>query len=633
MKINPNTRLLEAEAGEAWRVRFERSPNSKIDLQPRQLILHATGRASVGNAVEHYLKAGGESVHLLLGKDGQELVQLVDFNRQAQKIDRFNRTAISVALDYFPGSKNAPEADPHSYLVMIAGNNKPFRVALYSPEQLNALLELAVFLQGAMGLDSFLSNDEINIGSPYPGPAFPLTAFREKLFERTGGKMGAKVVLEEVSQPTLLRNAPSLDGVPLSNQPLPAGTPVSTVMEINGWVRVDVMDDGVLGPWQVGWVEADRLQAGEFTPVVRGGLLFTADDRQYKFIPAYEKNFESGRTRTKEEVNIVMMHITTGTRIQSSINHFQSLTAGVSAHLVIGRDGRVVQMVPFDHAAFHAGGGSWEGRGEINRRSIGIEVDNAGQVTQKLDGTFARRTTIIPKDEVKFIQHWKARSEKPWQDFTPIQLRVTEAIVVALKEHYKDSFQELLEHERVSLRNRSDPGPLFPMEKIRKRVLDREEPKFQRYQTVGNAEGITELYENNDYTSPELNVEILPAPLPECETVELLRGGGFYWAKIKVLKCSKKPNMEGKTGWVRKDDVKYFRDKLYKMTRKQDFYKDRGLKDKSPALLLNTLPAGTKVREQKKDGDWSLIAPAEHKVGVLFLEGWVRTTDLEKVVG
>ena len=67
------------------------------------------------------------------------------------------------------------------------------------------------------------------------------------------------------------------------------------------------------------------------------------------------------------------------------------------------------------------------------------------------------------------------------------------------------------------------------------------------------------------------------------------------------------------------------------MTRKQDFYRDRGAKDKPPSFILLTLPIGTKVREQKKSSGWSLIATPEHKVEHLFLEGWVRSKDLEEV--
>ena len=39
-----------------------------------------------------------------------------------------------------------------------------------------------------------------------------------------------------------------------------------------------------------------------------------------------------------------------------------------------------------------------------------------------------------------------------------------------------------------------------------------------------------------------------------------------------------------------------------------------------------------KLELEPGDG-WSLIATPEHKEGYLFLEGWVRTKDLEEVAG
>jgi hypothetical protein len=279
-------------------------------------------------------------------------------------------------------------------------------------------------------------------------------------------------------------------------------------------------------------------------------------------------------------------------------------------------------MVPFNHAAYHSGSGVWEGKGGINDHSIGIEVDNAGNVTQKLDGRFARRTTIIPKDQVELVRHWKSWSERPWHKFSPIQLKVTESVVLALKDHYQ-KIDELLEHERISIKIRSDPGPLFPMKKLRKTALGREEPIFKVYQTVRE----TDLYENACYTSPDLNVRKFNGQLPECK-VEVLKGTCAYWTKIEVKICKEKPNKVGKKGWVRKRDVKYFRDGLYKVIRKQDFYRDQG---KPPCFILQTLPAGTQVRVQKSTSGWSLIATPEHKPGYLFLEGWVRSKDLEQV--
>ncbi len=52
--------------------------------------------------------------------------------------------------------------------------------------------------------------------------------------------------------------------------------------------------------------------------------------------------------------------------------------ARVSAHYLIGRDGRLWQMVDERARAWHAGQGSWMGQGDINSRSIGIELDNDG---------------------------------------------------------------------------------------------------------------------------------------------------------------------------------------------------------------------------------------------------------------
>lgn len=50
----------------------------------------------------------------------------------------------------------------------------------------------------------------------------------------------------------------------------------------------------------------------------------------------------------------------------------------VSAHYLIGRDGRLWQLVDEGERAWHAGAGSWGGQGDVNSRSIGIELDNSG---------------------------------------------------------------------------------------------------------------------------------------------------------------------------------------------------------------------------------------------------------------
>lgn len=84
MKINQK-HILEKEPGDGWEYRSERTPNVGRTLEePEVLIVHATGRASVENAESNYKKKGKGSVHLLLGKNEKEMVQLVTFNRRAR---------------------------------------------------------------------------------------------------------------------------------------------------------------------------------------------------------------------------------------------------------------------------------------------------------------------------------------------------------------------------------------------------------------------------------------------------------------------------------------------------------------------------------------------------------------------
>lgn len=49
----------------------------------------------------------------------------------------------------------------------------------------------------------------------------------------------------------------------------------------------------------------------------------------------------------------------------------------VSAHLLIRRDGQVIQFVPFLERAWHAGASTLEGRARVNDFSIGIELEGS----------------------------------------------------------------------------------------------------------------------------------------------------------------------------------------------------------------------------------------------------------------
>ncbi len=52
----------------------------------------------------------------------------------------------------------------------------------------------------------------------------------------------------------------------------------------------------------------------------------------------------------------------------------------VSSHFVIHRDGSLIQYVPADKRAWHAGVSSWKGREKCNDFSIGVELEGADDV-------------------------------------------------------------------------------------------------------------------------------------------------------------------------------------------------------------------------------------------------------------
>lgn len=73
-----------------------------------------------------------------------------------------------------------------------------------------------------------------------------------------------------------------------------------------------------------------------------------------------------------------MIHYTAMASAEAALGRLCSREHMVSCHYLIGRDGTLWQMVAEDQRAWHAGQGAWGGRGDVNSRSIGIELDNSG---------------------------------------------------------------------------------------------------------------------------------------------------------------------------------------------------------------------------------------------------------------
>ncbi|MGQ3076491.1 MULTISPECIES: N-acetylmuramoyl-L-alanine amidase [Rhizobium/Agrobacterium group] len=79
-----------------------------------------------------------------------------------------------------------------------------------------------------------------------------------------------------------------------------------------------------------------------------------------------------------ERPDILLLHYTGMPSAEGAQAWLCAPESQVSSHYLVHEDGRVVQMVPEERRAWHAGKSIWGGETDINSRSIGIEIANAG---------------------------------------------------------------------------------------------------------------------------------------------------------------------------------------------------------------------------------------------------------------
>ncbi len=155
-----------------------------------------------------------------------------------------------------------------------------------------------------------------------------------------------------------------------------------------------------------------------------------------------------------------------------------------SAHFAEGRDGSLAQLVALDDTAWHAGGGALpvNGAGPIekpipglmNRRSVGVELCNAGWA--------ADRIGVPEKYIAEAVHPANARRKKVqrWESYRDVQYVVLEELAALIRPHFVvDRPVFVVGHEDVVNRDtlsakagrqvyggKVDPGPLFDWSRI-----------------------------------------------------------------------------------------------------------------------------------------------------------------------
>jgi N-acetylmuramoyl-L-alanine amidase len=157
----------------------------------------------------------------------------------------------------------------------------------------------------------------------------------------------------------------------------------------------------------------------------------------------------------------IIVHYTAGNQISSTINWFaHDKRSNSSAHIVIGEDGRVVQFVPFNDFAWHAGA-KWNGLTNMNWYSIGIELVNVG---------FLRSGFPVPQERQLSAVHPNEKIARVWETYPQAQIDALIEVGRLLTKTYP-YIHDVLGHSDVDPKNRLDPGPAFPMGVVREAIF------------------------------------------------------------------------------------------------------------------------------------------------------------------
>lgn len=125
--------------------------------------------------------------------------------------------------------------------------------------------------------------------------------------------------------------------------------------------------------------------------------------------------------------NFVILHHTSDDTVDQALRSLADPLRAVSAHYLVGRDGRIIQLVDERARAWHAGESKWAGDTDINSASLGIELDNNGR-----------------------------------EPFADAQIAALLRLLADIKERYHIPTANFLGHADVAPRRKADPSRYFP---------------------------------------------------------------------------------------------------------------------------------------------------------------------------
>jgi len=131
------------------------------------------------------------------------------------------------------------------------------------------------------------------------------------------------------------------------------------------------------------------------------------------------------------KANYVVIHHTAQNSTTQTLKTFTTPQTQVSAHYVIGRDGKVYHMLNDYLRAWHGGVSKWGSNTDLNSSSIGIELDNNG-------------TETFPEAQITSLLQ----------------------VLAILKEKHNIPAANFIAHSDIAPLRKSDPSTLFPWKQL-----------------------------------------------------------------------------------------------------------------------------------------------------------------------
>ena len=151
------------------------------------------------------------------------------------------------------------------------------------------------------------------------------------------------------------------------------------------------------------------------------------------------ENFTSPSTK-KRRIQSIIIHYTGMKTLQSAVERLLFNKYKVSSLYVISRTGKILQLVKDNNIAWHAGISNWFNFKNLNKNSIGIELENKGH-------------------------------QYGYQDFPNKQITELIKILKRLKKKFKIQNINITGHSDIAPHRKTDPGEKFPWKKLYKNDL------------------------------------------------------------------------------------------------------------------------------------------------------------------